>query len=314
MPHTPRVTGQRTVLALALLLALTIIGATAYRVDILLRAGSVETNQAYLKVAVEDRHVVIEQFLDERLNMLKVLSRSAHAEDLYGPHHVQTVLTELATTYADYLSFSAYTRDGELINLAGDDTIDTTDVASQEWFSATLSHSEYVSPLYLGPREIPTLAMAVLAVTPTGSHVVRATLNLGTLNAHLSEMVAGETGGSYMVDPVTGSYLSRPYYGAEPLLDRSPRFSWGKKHFHVDYEEHGIEEVDATVATRADGTKVIEAHCCTREGNWLVVVERELEEVLSQSQTIRQQLGITIAIALALLTTVIGIALRLGRR
>ena len=314
MPNPPSVTRQRTVLALALLLALAIVGATAYQVDSLLRAGSVETNQTYLKVAVEDRHVVIEQFLHERLNMLKVLARSAQSEDLYSTHHVQTLLTELATTYADYLSFSVYTRDGQLINLAGDDPINTADVTSQEWFSAALSHGEYVSPLYLGPREIPTLAMAVLAATPTGSHVVRTTLNLGTLNAHLSEMVAGETGGSYMVDPITGNYLSRPYFGAQPLLESSPRFNWGKKHYHVDYEEHGIEEVEATIATRADGTKVIEAHCCTREGTWLVVVERELGEVLSQGKAMRQRLGITIVIALALLTTVIGIALHLGRR
>jgi len=314
MPHSHFSNRQRTIFGLTLLLLLTIVGMMAYWVDNLLREGSIETNQAYLKVAVEDRHVVIEQFLDERLNMLKVLARSAYDEHNYGPRHVQALLSELASTYADYLSFSVYSREGQLIGLAGEDTIESSDAASQEWFATTLTRGEFISPLYLGAREIPTLAMAVLAVTPTGTHVVRATLNLATLNAHLSEMVAGESGGTYMVNPITGSYLSRPYYGAEPLLETSPRFSWGERHFHVDYEEHGIEEVDAKVATRADGTEVIEAYCCTRDGTWLVVVERELDEVLDLHRALRLQLGMTLGFTLLLLAAITGIALRLGRR
>jgi len=314
MPHSHFSNRQRTIFGLTLLLLLTIVGMMAYWVDNLLREGSIETNQAYLKVAVEDRHVVIEQFLNERLNMLKVLTRSAYDEHDYGPRHAQALLNELATTYADYLSFSVYTREGQLLGLAGEDTIDSSDVTSQEWFTVTLTRGEFVSPLYLGSRKIPTLAMSVLAITPAGAHVVRATLNLATLNTHLSEMTAGESGGTYMVNPITGSYLSRPYYGAKPLLEHSPRFNWGEKHFHVDYEEHGIEEVDAKIATRADGTEVMEAYCCIRDGTWLVVVERELEEVLDLHRALRQQLGMTLGFTLLLLIAITGIAFRLGRR
>ena len=313
MPPNPATTRRRAVLGIALLLGLAVVLVAAWQIDGLLRSSAVATNQGYLKVAVEDRHVVIEQFLEERLNMLKVLARSPGSTAALASGEVTALLAELSAIYADYLSFSVYAPDGRLLALAGEETIETGDVTDQAWFAATLERGEYVSSLYLGPGQIPTLAMAVRAVTASGDLVVRTTLTLATLNAHLSEMVAGESGGSYMVDPISRSYLTHPYIGGRPLQERSPRFSWGEKHFHVDYDEHGIEEVDATLATRADGTQVVEAHCCTRQGNWLVVVERELDEILALDASLRGQVSATFTLALLGLALIALGAWRLGR-
>ena len=294
------------------LLALLVVGAAAARIDRLLDDGHVLVNQEYLKVAVEDRHVVIEQFLGERLNLLKLLARTTPVPTLTAQAHAETLLGELASTYNDYQSVSTYTREGRRLSLAGEDSA-PADAAGSAWFVAAVGDGEHVSALELGPRDIPTLAMAVLATAPGGDVVVRATLNLATLNAHLAEMVSGATGGTYMVDPITGAFLSRPYFGGEPLTQRSPEFSWGRKHFHVDYREHGIEEVDAGRHVRADGTEVIEAHCCTRDGTWLVVVERELDEVEAQNDALKLQLGLTLLLALAALAAIVAGVARAGR-
>ncbi len=313
MPSDHAKPRRRVVLGVAVLLAVAVVLVAAQRIDALLRDSTVATNQAYLKVAVEDRHVVIEQFLEERLNMLKVLVRAPGNAQSLAVGQVTPLFVELSVVYADYLSFSVYTQNGQLLGLAGEEAIDSDTVIDQEWFATTLDLGEYVSPLYLGPNQIPTLAMAVRATTEAGGLVMRATLSLATLNAHLAEMVAGESGGTYMVDPISGSYLSHPYFGGRPLQERSPRFSWGEKHFHVDYDEHGIEEVDASLAIRADGTPVIEAHCCTRQGNWLVVVERELDELLSADRALRNRLSATFAIALLVLGVIAAAAWRLAR-
>ncbi len=313
MPPRPATPRRRAALGVALLLGVAVVLVAAWQIDRLLRAASVTTNQGYLKVAVEDRHVVIEQFLEERLNMLKVLARAPGNTPALASGQVTPLLAELAAVYADYLSFSVYGPDGRLLGLAGEETIDTGNVTDQPWFATTLGQGEHTSPLYLGPGQIPTLAMAVRAVTESGDLVVRATLTLATLNAHLSEMVAGESGGTYMVDPISGSYLTHPYFGGRPLHERSPRFSWGEKHFHVDYDEHGIEEVDASLAIRADGTRVVEAHCCTRQGNWLVVVERELDEILAADGALRHRVSATFAVALLALVLIVLGAWRLGR-
>ena len=313
MPSNQAMPRQRVVLGVAVLLGIAVVLFAAQRIDGLLRDSSIAANQAYLKVAVEDRHVVIEQFLHERLSMLKVLARAPGNAASLAAGQVIPQLAELSVVYADYLSFSVYTQDGQLLGLAGEEVIDSDRAIDQEWFTTTLARGEYTSPLYLGPGQIPTIAMAVRASTDVGGLVVRATLTLATLNAHLAEMVAGESGGTYMVDPISGSYLTHPYFGGKPLQERSPRFSWGEKHFHVDYDEHGIEEVDATLSTRADGTPVIEAHCCTRQGNWLVIVERELEEILATDSAMRHQLSATFAIALLLLGVIAAAAWRFMR-
>ena len=294
------------------LLALLVVGAAAARIDTLLDDGHVRVNQEYLKVAVEDRHVVIEQFLNERLSLLKLLARTTPVPALTTQTHAETLLGELASTYRDYQSVSTYTREGRRLSLAGEDSA-PAEAADAAWFVATVGDGDYVSALELGPHDIPTLAMAVLATTPGGDTVVRATLNLATLNAHLAEMVSGASGGTYMVDPITGAFLSRPYFGGQPLTQTSPEFSWGRKHFHVDYREHGIEEVDAGRHVRADGTEVIEAHCCTRDGTWLVVVEREIDEVHAQNDALKLQLGVTLLLALAALAAIAVGVVRAGR-
>ncbi len=305
---------RRAVLGVAALVATAVVLLAAYHIDGLLRESSIAANQAFLKVAVEDRHVVIEQFLEERLNMLKVMARTPASAEGLSAGRVEPLLGELASVYADYISVSVYTRDGLLLGLAGEEDIDTAAVAGQAWFTNALALGEYISPLYLGPAQVPTLAMAVRAVTPAGDHVVRATMTLGTLNTYLSELVVGESGGTYMVDPISGSYLTHPYFGGQPLIERSPSFTWGRKHFHVDYDEHGLEEVDASRVVRADGTEVLEAHCCTRQGTWLVVVERELDEVLSADRGLRRQLSAVFAVTLALLAAIVGGTYHLVRR
>jgi hypothetical protein len=313
MPDSQATPRRRAVLGIGLLLALGVVGLAAWQIDRQLRAASVATNQGYLKVAVEDRHVVIEQFLAERLNMLKVLARAPGNTRALAAGEVSPLLAELSAVYADYVSFASYHPDGQRLGFAGEENVDTESVADQDWFTTTLQRGEFVSPLYLGPGQIPTLAMAVRASSAAGDLVVRTTLTLASLNGHLAEMVAGESGGTYMVDPISGSYLSHPYFGGRPLQERSPRFSWGEKHFHVDYDEHGIEEVDATLATRADGTQVIEAHCCTRQGNWLVVVERELDEILAADRALRHRVSATFATALLALVLIALLAWRLLR-
>ncbi len=305
---------RRAVLGVAALVATAVVLLAAHHIDGLLRESSIAANQAFLKVAVEDRHVVIEQFLEERLNMLKVMARTPASAEGLSAGRVEPLLGELASVYADYISVSVYTRDGLLLGLTGEEDIDTAAVAGQAWFTNALALGEYISPLYLGPAQVPTLAMAVRAVTPVGDHVVRATMTLGTLNTYLSELVVGESGGTYMVDPISGSYLTHPYFGGQPLIERSPSFTWGRKHFHVDYDEHGLEEVDASRAVRADGTEVLEAHCCTRQGTWLVVVERDLDEILSADRGLRRQLSAVFAITLALLAAIVGGTYHLVRR
>ncbi|HEY5719940.1 MAG TPA: cache domain-containing protein, partial [Gammaproteobacteria bacterium] len=224
------------------------------------------------------------------------------------------LFAQLVRTYGDYRSLAVLTRNGQRVSLAGEDSALTGDVSDQEWFTAALRTGEYISALYLDDDGNPRLAMATLTQAGEGQFVVRATLQLDTLYASLAELETGGDGGTYLVDPVTGLFLSRPYFGGQPLRDRNPAFDWGRKHFHVDYLEHGIEEVDAGSYTRADGAAVIEAHCCTREGDWLVVVERESAEVERQSQALLTELGLLAAATLAALALVTAAGLRLARR
>jgi len=308
-------TAQRTtVLAVCLMLGLATLVVALMHGERAIRDSHLRINQEYLKVSVEDRHVVIEQFLSERVNLLKVLLRGQMAALPISQIELQPILNELARTHADYRSLSLWNRDGSLLQRAGDDPLEPGEIIDQEWFQAAVTGGQYISSLYLGSDDKPTLAMAILGQRRDEDHVLRATLRLDSLSHTLAELVVGDTGGTYMVDPVSGTYLSRPHFGGEPLRDRSVQFSWGKKHYHVDYDEHGIEEVDAGTYRRDDGTEVMEAHCCTRQGEWLVVVERDIAEVSHESRALASRLGITILVTLLVLVLITVLGWRYTRR
>lgn len=243
-----------------------------------------EENNEFIKSAVEDRHVIIEQFLFERMAMLKGFARTHALDELTDGTKLTGYLMRWQEIYEDYKSLAVFDMEGNQISGVNPDIVGGLDMAvnvkEKEWFAETLASGEHIGSLYLGGAGEPVLSMAVHVKNENDEWIVRTDFSVERLHEILEGLRTSKNGGTYIVDPITGVYLSRPYYGASLLLDKNEFFNTGERHNHVDYDFHGVEEVEVGVYENPAGDTVLEAHCCTRNGRWLVVVERGINQGL----------------------------------
>lgn len=233
-----------------------------------------KNNFAFMQSTVEDRHTVIEQFLYERMAMLQVFSRSHKLGELDTDQKVARHFKHWEKTYGNVKSLTVIDNNGTVLSRAGVDVIEKTGNQSADWFVETTKKGKQVSSLYKGPDNKPTIAFVTYNKSFEKKWLLRLTMGLEPLYDILSEFQHAGKEGSYMVDPVTGEYLSTPLFGGNILIDKNEKFNFGKKHYHKDYDYHGAEEVEVGEYINPKGQDVFEAHCCTRRGKWLIIYER----------------------------------------
>ncbi len=230
-----------------------------------------------LREAVESRHVVMESFLRERMNMLKLQART-HTHGHVADHsHLMDHLVALRNVYGDFDGLFVIDDQGQVLETAGDGPLAGTDVSAEGWFKEARLRGAHLGQMVADANGNPSIILAAFGTDEDASVVLGAKMRLDRLNEMLNEFEVWGGGGTYLVDPFTGRYLSAPYFGGQPYAEVNSQFNFGKRHFHIDYDFHGLEEVATGHYRNPAGDKVMEAHCCVHSGEWLVVVERSLE-------------------------------------
>lgn len=230
--------------------------------------------QETMKGSVEGRHIVIEQFIFERTAMLTSFVNTHGLAALSKPGALNQHLQQWRNSYGDFKSLALISDDGTLISQAGSDVLGKNN-ATQLWFKQAMATGRYISSIYADQDGEPTLAISIYREKESRVWITRSTLRLDNLYQQLQHFQSEGMGTTYLIDPLSGTYLSQSPLGEEPLISKNSYFNWGKMHFHTDYENHGVEEVGASVYTGADGRRQLEAHCCVRNGQWLVVLEQD---------------------------------------
>lgn len=263
-----------------------------------------EVEQELMRSSVEDRHVVIEQFLLERKSMLKTWFFD-NSQFVDNPQLELAQFHErLQALYGDFRSLALSDAQGQLLAWSGFQLNKSPLVDNTEWFQTAIREGEYLGPIVRDKNHAVYFTYALAREHEGIKQVMAVTIHLERLSAILEEFALKDAGGTYIVDPRSGKYLSRPYYGGEPLQNVNQHFNWGRKHEHIDYEHHGTAEVGLGSYTNPVGTAVNEAHCCINNGEWLVVVEKPLSAMGQHTQPIKSRLLLT-AIACLLVTLVL---------
>ena len=268
-------------------------------------------NYNFMKRTVEDRHAIIEQFLSERMSMLQSFSGGHALADLDTDPKVSRQLKILGKVYGNFKSLAVMDIKGTVISSAGEDVIDVKNKMGNreaEWFIKAVTKGKYVSPLYNGPENRPTVAFVTYNISGSQEWLVRSTQSMEPLYDILKELQYNDSG-SYIVDPLTGEYLSQPIFGGNIFKDKNENFNLGKKHYHKDYDYHGIEEVQTGEYINPKGKDVFEAHCCTRRGSWLIIFEQGKDSVFENLYPLRGKfiMGFLIMAALIIFVALYGL-------
>ena len=263
-------------------------------------------NYTSMKRTIEDRHVIVEQFLFERMSMLQSFSGGHALADLDTDQKVSRQLKIWRKIYGNFNSLAVVDIEGTAISTAGEDVIDVKNKMGNreaEWFIKAVEKGKYVSPLYNGPDNKPTVAFVTYNISGGQEWLVRSTQGMEPLYDIFKELQHNDSG-SYIVDPVTGEYLSKPIFGGNIFKDKNEYFNLGKKHYHKDYDYHGVEEVQIGEYINPRGEEVFEAHCCTRRGSWLIIFEQGKDKVFENLYPLKGKFIMGFSIMAALMISV----------
>jgi len=266
-------------------------------------------NMDLMKMMVEGRHIIVENFLDARMGMLKLFSNPHELLESKTPELLDDHLNTWERSFEGTKSLTISDGSGTLL---GSTELGIGDsVIKEEWFITAKKRGEYIGPLFMGENNRPEITFAVYTKFEEHEWVTMMKVGMEVLYESLAETKVGKLGGTFMVSPYDGYILSPTYLGETPLKDKNNEYNLGKKHYHTDYEYHGVEEVEASEYTRPDGRKVLEAHCCIRSGNWLMVVEQDLNEALGDFHKAWKSIFLTMVISMVVLIAGVVITINL---
>lgn len=139
-------------------------------------------------IAARTRHS-FELFLEERLNLLRLISSSYDINTLCNNKNLENILSLLRSEFGGFVDLGFINGEtGLQVTYSGPYDLKGKNYSEQSWFHEVLINKSYISDVFLGYRKFPHFAMAVLKRAPDGTvWILRATFN----TARFEDIIAG---------------------------------------------------------------------------------------------------------------------------
>lgn len=141
---------------------------------------------------VRSKGEILDLFLEERLIQLKSTGEMHSYEALTTPGKLSEILKIFRANAQPIVDLGIIDMHGQHIVYAGPYDVGTANYADEDWFVATRRRGVHVSDVFLGFRQSPHIALAVLCGDGSQSWVLRATIDASMLTYMVQ---ANRTGG-----------------------------------------------------------------------------------------------------------------------
>lgn len=189
---------------------------------------------------VRNRGEVIDLFFEERLGQLKSIGEIYSQETLTTPGKLSELLRILKVHTQAIVDLGVIDMEGRHIVYAGPYDVGTANYAQEDWFLATKRQGAHVSDVFLGFRQSPHIALAVLCGDGRQSWILRATINASMLTYLVKAKRTGEeTGDVFILNEAGRLQTDSRLYGAA-MTAMNPE--WPGRHAAIAMEKIGNDK------------------------------------------------------------------------
>ncbi len=146
----------------------------------------------------------LEYFLEERLAALTYIVHDTPPERLRDDAELARILKNMnrSLPVGAFVDLGLIGADGNQVSYTGPFGLSGKNYSEQEWFHEVVRRRTYVSDVFLGFRQSPHFAIAILHDSPSGtSYVLRATINTQMLNDQILMAGLGPSSDCFIVNP-----------------------------------------------------------------------------------------------------------------
>jgi len=173
-----------------------------------------------LEAKVAAHRTAIDQFLEDRIRELRMISRLETSAALAAPGALEEAFRALQADLPCYTDIGVIDAAGAHLAYVGPYDLIDKNYLDAPWFGEVMRKGDFISDVYLGHRNEPHAIIAVKARDDRGWWILRATINADYFNALVTDPGQARKTDGYLVNG-EGIFQSRPLSAGE-LMGQSP--------------------------------------------------------------------------------------------
>jgi len=234
-----------------------------------------------------------EIFFEERLSTVRFIAFNYSLEALSDANNLNRIFHILVNENMGFIDLGIIDEKGNQLSYAGPYALLGKNYSQQSWFQEVMVSGVYVSDVFLGYREIPHIAIAVLRRTEQGhSWILRTTLDTKNFDNLIAAMGLGPESDAFLVNKKGILQTHSRYYGR--VLDRCPfSFPLGT------YASQVLETSDPK------GIKILLAYAPFVKSDYFLVLVKPSSVVLKSWYTLKSEMFFIFATSLCVIILVV---------
>lgn len=227
----------------------------------------------YLRVLVKKHRNDIDNFLEERLADIKMLSTSYTQEELSDEDFLRKQLSKLHSTYPHvFVDLGVVDGNGVQRSYAGPFKLTDADYSGAPWFKDAIKKDFYISDVFMGLRGLPHFIVSVRTKSTGGTWILRATVDFESFNSRVQNIQIGATGFAFILNRA-GEYQTKPRVHSGNVLEHAKQL----------IENADMESGQVHVLEPANGASIptLYVFSALKGGDWLLVYRQKARDAFS---------------------------------
>lgn len=164
-------------------------------------------------MAEKTRHS-FELFLDQRLAIIRFISRTYNFNELSNEQTIKKILVTIKKEWSGFVDISLINSEGNLVSYAGPYSLAGKNYSEQISFQETQIKGQYISNVFLGFRKYPHIVIAVQHLTDDGQvWMLRATIDTDFFDNLIASMGLSRQSDAFLISRNGILQTNSFYYG-----------------------------------------------------------------------------------------------------
>ena len=234
-----------------------------------------------------------ELFLEERLSVVRFIASSYSYEELSDQKTLSRIFKVLMEEYCCLVDLGLINDKGIQLSYAGPYEFLGKDYSKQSWFHEVVVKGDYISDVFMGYRQFPHVAIAVLRRTIEGSYLIlRATIDTRKFDNIIASMGLDLESDSFLINREGILQTPSRFYGE--ILDHYPMTLP-----RGNYGPIVVEEVDP------QKRDMLIAYAPFIRSDYILVLVKPRSAVLKSWYTLRSRMLFIFAISVVIILIVV---------
>ena len=228
---------------------------------------------AHLGMLIKKHQRTIDSFLNEKMNDIRFLAKTASFEELSDESFLRKRLATLQQEYGTvFEDLGVINDEGIQIAYAGPFDLTNALYLGADWFKGAAKTQYFISDVFLGLRGLPHFIVAVRQIHDGKPWILRATIDFGAFNNLVTNIRIGRTGFAFILNRA-GELQTQPHLDIIPDKDTYMEFIriGGKK-------QNGINIVQRKDALNK---KSLFVSALLKNGDWMLVYQQHAADAFA---------------------------------